>query len=295
MKKEFSMQIALLVDTNNPAAVFEEVKNNFIRHYPIAAFTPVRAAFRDFNDLFDGRFPGYRACNTKFHDKLHTTDALLAITRLIDGYNLRHRCLPVEKVQIALIATLFHDAGYIQQSKDKKGTGAKYTLEHIRRSIAFMKDYFASRKLGKEAFQSAGRMVRCTGLSTAVETIPFKDENERQLGLMLAAADILGQMASRTYLERLLHLYREYKEGQVKGYDSEYDLLKKTLDFYVETKRRFEKTLRGVDRLAEVHFKQRYGIDENLYHTAIERQINYLRHVLEEWKTAYRKWLRRKA
>jgi hypothetical protein len=293
MKKSSAVQLAALVDTTSPAAVFEEVKNIFVRHYPIAAFGDVRAAFRDFNALFDGHFPGYRACNTRFHDKVHTSDALLAMARLIDGYNLRHQRLPVEPVRIALVATLFHDAGYIQRNNDKTGTGAKYTLNHVQRSIDFMEKYFAAKKWGRKAFLSASRMVQCTGFSTSVETIPFADTRERVLGRMLGAADILGQMSSRTYLERLLHLFLEFQEGRVPGYKSEYELLQKTLEFYAATRQRFAGPLGGVDRYAAEHFKARYGINEDLYRTTIQRQIDYLKRILGEKKGPFRTHLRR--
>jgi len=98
----------------NSAAVLEEVKYNFIYHYSITDFYDVRMTFKDFNDLYDGKYPGYRRCNTKFHDKIHSTDALLAMSRLIDGYNIKNPKFPVNKVRIALIATILHDTGYIQ-------------------------------------------------------------------------------------------------------------------------------------------------------------------------------------
>lgn len=294
MKKGRDLQLSKLVDMRTPAAVFEEVKYNFIFHYPLAAFEDVRAAFVNFNRLFDGAYPGYRACNTKFHDKVHTTDALLAVSRLIDGYNIKSGKLPVELVKTALIATLFHDTGYIQRTSDRKGTGAKYTLNHVARSIEFIGKYFKEQGLPRRLALSAGRMVSCTGLSAEFAQLKFASKPERTLGFMLGSADLLGQMASRTYLERLIYLYGEFREGNVQGYPTEIALLEKTMEFYEGTKKRLKDTLGGVDGYMIHHFRKRYGIGEDLYRKAIERQIAYLKEILVYEQRPFKGSLRRK-
>ena len=294
MKKYSGLQISQLVDTDNTAAVFEEVKRNFIQFYPIQEFEQVRKAFKDFNHLFEGKYPGYRACNTKYHDKIHTTDALLSISRLIDGYNISSKPkLPLKKVKIALIATIFHDTGYIQKKTDKEGTGAKYTLKHVERSIEFIEKYFKSIGYSKKDFIAAQNIVECTGLSAKLCSIKFQDNAEKILGCMLGSADVLGQMGSRTYLERLLYLYREFKEGHVKGYSSEMDLLKKTLAFYETVKTRLKQTLESVNRYSKPHFSRRYGINQDLYNEAISRQIFYLREIFAYESVSLKDKLRR--
>lgn len=291
--KKNDIQLAHLVDTASPAAVFEEVKNHFICHYSIADFMDVRAVFGSFNALMDGKYPGYKACNTKYHDKTHTTDALLAISRLIDGHNIERKKFPVGKVRNALIATILHDSGYLQMVDDTKGTGAKYTLNHVERSIDFIEKYFRAKKFPKQDFVSAANMVRCTGLSVNLADIDFSDDNERILGYMLGTADLLGQMSSRTYLERLMYLYKEFEEGGIGGYDSEFSLMKKTLEFYADVQKRFEKDFGGVYRYALVHFRERYGIDKDMYAEAIRREMDYLRKILDEYQESYRSQLKR--
>lgn len=293
MKKKIGVQIAQLVNTDSPEAVFEEVKYNFIQSYPITEFEPVRKAFADFNLLFEGKYPGYKACNTKYHDKIHTTDALLAISRLIDGYNLSVKKMPVQKAKVALIATIFHDTGYIQKKTDKEGTGAKYTLKHVDRSIEFIERYFKEHKFSKYDFISAMNMVHCTGLNLNLKEVKFQDKYEEILGYMLGSSDVLGQMASRTYLERLLYLYKEFKEGHVKGYASEVDLLKKTLLFYESIKTRLRKVLKSVNKYAIPHFEARYKVKKDLYAEAIARQIFYLKEILAYESVSLRDKLRR--
>ncbi|HBU70467.1 MAG TPA: hypothetical protein DEE98_08835, partial [Elusimicrobia bacterium] len=281
MKKVVEVQLAELVDMSVPAAVFEEVKNNFIHFYHISDFSAVRDAFRVFNDLYDGKYPGYKSCNTKFHDKIHTTDALLAISRLIDGYNINNGPMPVEKVKIALIATIMHDTGYVQSARDKSGTGAKYTLMHVDRSIDFIEKYFSEIGLSRKNFISARNMVHCTGLEVHLDSIKFQDREEKILGFMLGSADIMGQMASRTYLERLLYLYKEFKEGHVKGFNSEFELLQKTLEFKAGMKTRLNEILLNLWSYCVPHFKKRYGLGANLYSLAIDRHAEYLKKILK--------------
>lgn len=294
MKHRVDVQLSHLVDMSNPGAVLEEVKNNFIRCYPVTAFNSVRQTFNDFMDLYEGRYQGYRACNTRFHDKIHTTDALLAISRLIDGYMwATGRRFSARLVVIALQATILHDTGYIQSKKDTRGTGAKYTLNHVERSIDFMQAYLASRKVPAAHIQAGARMIRCTGLGTDIASISFASPQERTLGLMLGTADLIGQMASRTYLERLLYLFREFKEGHVGGFKTERELLRKTLGFYTTTRVRMNTDMQGVSSYVVEHFRRRYRINEDLYAKAVRRQIRYLKSILGQPLTAYRYQLRR--
>lgn len=294
MAEYAGIQLAQLVNMDNVDAVFEEVKYNFIQSYPVAEFLPVRRGFRDFKDLYDGKYPGYRACNTRYHDELHTTDALLAISRLIDGFNIKKKKkIPADLAVRCLIATIFHDSGYIQSAGDTRGTGAKYTLSHVKRSVEFLRNYFKSCGLPQADAESAGRMVQCTGLSTDITSLKFKSGQEEVLGYMLGAADLLGQMASRTYLERLGYLYKEFREGHVEGCTSENALLESTLKFYDTTDMRLKEELKGVDRFALYHFRKRYGINHDLYRISIVRQMGYLRKILSNNSASYRDKLKR--
>ena len=97
-KQAGGIQLSNLVNMRSPDAVFEEVKCNFVRYYPIASFSEVRTVYRDFISLFEGHYPGYQSCNTMYHDKTHTTDTLLALSRLIDGYNIKNnKKLPLQQ------------------------------------------------------------------------------------------------------------------------------------------------------------------------------------------------------
>lgn len=289
------IQVTEIVDTTSPDAVFKEIESLFIQFYPDEEFFLIKTVFRNFLKLFKGNYPGYRACNTKYHDIDHTTDALLAFSRLIDGHNLSKKRLAVGKVKIGLISTILHDSGYIQKEGDTTGTGAKYTASHVERSIDFIGKYLKKAGLHEEYFLSAKSMVECTALEVDISEISFPDSEDRILGIILGTADLIGQIASRDYIEKLIYLYREFREGDVQGYESELDLLKKSVDFYYNTAfRRLDNSLEGMYKLARIHFLQRYNIDKNLYLESMERNLEYLKMVTKLSASKFRKKLRRK-
>jgi hypothetical protein len=110
---------------------------------------------------------------------------------------------------------------------------------------------------------------------------------------MLGAADLLAQMADRTYLSKLLFLYHEFREGKVGDYESEVDLLRKTVGFFDFINHRLETVLGATHRLMRSHFASRWGIHGDLYDEAIEKQKNYLKQILEMSDTDPRDYLRR--
>lgn len=290
---EGNVQIAKLVDMDNPDAVFAEVKAIFRSIFPDEEFRSIANVFEDVKRLFKGDFPGYQKCNTEYHDLKHTTDCFLSMARLLHGAMVEWRAFTLENVKLGLIAALFHDTGFIQKEDDTAGTGAKYTLVHVDRSIKFMESYLQEHGYPKEAIGKAPKIVRCTSLNVDLSRIKFQSAQVKTIGQMLGAADLLGQIADRTYLEKLLFLYYEFKEGGVIGYESELDLLKKTLKFYDITTRRFKIEFRAVYEYARAHFRSRWGIDRNLYIEANQRQIEYLRSVVVKDEKHYRDMLRR--
>ena len=135
--KADQVQISELVGMEDPHSVLDEVEHIVFTIFPEFDFEPVNRAFGDVVKLFRGEYPGYRKCNTEYHDLKHTTDAMLAMMRLTHGAILRGEALCQKHVTLGLLSSLFHDTGYIQTSDDDLGTGAKYTLVHIQRSIEF--------------------------------------------------------------------------------------------------------------------------------------------------------------
>jgi len=282
-----------LIDMEDPDAILAEVKGMIGAAFHDFNFSSIDEAFTDINRLFHGAFPGYRACNTAYHDLKHTTDCFLAMARLIHGAMTDGRVFDQENVTLGLLAALFHDTGYIQSENDTNGTGAKYTLMHIQRSIDFMSAYLKARPHPAYYRLEGKNMLHCTGLTAKIREIRFSSEETKTLGKMLGTADLLGQMADRTYLEKLLFLYREFQEGGVPGCETEIAFLKKTEDFFKITQQRFITELGSVNRYMRFHFKSRWQLDADLYARAIQRHQDYLRHILQNHRDGHRGYLRR--
>lgn len=280
-----------LIPMDSPEAVLNEVQVILDLISPDFDPAPVRSAFTKTVALYEGSWPGYKACNTEYHDLHHITDTLLAMARLIHGAVLTGKAFNDHNIVLGLIAALLHDAGYIQEKDDLEGTGAKYTASHVQRSINFLQLHGPEYGLADEAILTVEAMIICTDIAADIASINFPTSQIELLGKMLGTADLLAQMADRTYLEKLLFLYHEFKEADFGGYQSELDLLRKTVGFYDFIAKRLKTTLDGTNRFMISHFASRWSIRADLYHEAIENQKNYLKQILETPEADHRNHL----
>lgn len=288
-----NQSVSQLVDLSDHQQVLEEVQIIIHLIFPSFDFQFVAKVFWDVDALFSGEYPGYRACNTEYHDIRHTHQVLLGILRLMHGAFISGIRFNEKEINIGLIGAMMHDTGYIQKSSDETGTGAKYTMIHIQRSISFTQKYFAGNAYFEDSLPDFTNILNCTGLTTMAAVIKFSSSNIALLGKMLGTADLLGQMSDRLYLEKLLFLYIEFHESGIKGFTSEFDLLEKTIGFYEMTKKRFVDELGGVNNYAIHHFRERWHIDRDLYTDAINSNIEYLKKLLADHPDDYLSFLRR--
>lgn len=282
-----------LVDTRIPNSVCEEVKYILSLMFESPDTTRFESIFTNIVHLFNGEYEGYQKCTTDYHDLTHTLDALLAMARLIHGYSIANNQLSEKSVHLGLVSTLMHDTGYIQSADDTTGTGAKYTLIHISRSIAFMEKYFKDNGYGKSDFDFCSNCIWCTNISEDVTGFPFSSREEEIVGKMLGITDLMGQMADRNYLEKLILLYIEFEEGKVQGFNSELDLLEKTIGFFNFTKKRFSEYLGNLDKYMIYHFIERWNIHEDLYTRAFNKNAEYLEYIIANNPETYHTFLRR--
>ncbi len=289
--KNNNFQLSLLSNTKNSMDVLKDVKDIFKIHFGEDNFFKVEQAYMLIASLFDGNFPGYRKCNTDYHNLSHTMDTFLATARLMDGWIIDRNEADHILGQNLLIAALLHDTGYIQEESDTTGTGAKHTKIHVHRSIEFLFRHAESFHLDRNEANRVASYIEFTGLNSNF-TVDLPDEHYTA-GTILGTADLLGQMSDRTYLEKLLFLYYEFQEAGFEGYDTEFDILKKTLNFYESTLQRLDYSLKMNYKYARIHFRERYSIDENLYLTAINNQMTYLRKIIEDQSSNFRKKLHR--
>jgi len=282
-----------LLDMTNPEAVLNEVESIVRTVCPDFNVEPLEAVYNDIAGLFKGNYPGYQGCNTRYHDLQHTTDCMLALARLMHGAVQCGERFTQEEFLFGLVCALMHDAGYIQDTDDDEGTGAKYTLVHVQRSIEFMAQYCTEHSILTDYIKDEEDILNCTGVNTQINTIDFSNRKMELLGKILGTSDLIGQMADRSYLEKLVFLYHEFREAQMDGYDSEYDFLYKTIEFYDVTNQRLSLDLGNVTRFLQPHFRVYYGQDANFYEKAMAKNIDYLSYILTHHKDDYRTMLKR--
>ena len=109
------------VQVSQPVAVREAVLELYSDTWPGAPQDALVAALKDFERLFTGQMPGYLGVDTVYHDLQHSQDVVLAMTRLMAGYERAHPDGPrigAERALMGIITALFHDAGYIREPSE---------------------------------------------------------------------------------------------------------------------------------------------------------------------------------
>jgi hypothetical protein len=281
------------VQVSNPAAVRNAVHELFSQAFPGASFDKLWLAFYDFERLFTGRFPGYRGCDTTYHDVQHTLDMTLALARLVVGYERSvdpgDRLGP-GRAQMAIVTSLFHDSGYIRHiERDRDfSNGAQFTLQHVSRSADFLRRYLPELGMAKDVAVSS-MIVHFTGYELDLDKIELDDPRDIICGHLIGTADLMAQMADRCYLEKCRdRLYKEFVVGGIAvenatpgeyqvRYKSGNDLLLKTPVFYQQVMRdRLHRKFNRAYRYIEVLYD-----GQNPYIDAIRNNISHLVRVIE--------------
>jgi hypothetical protein len=232
--------------------------------------------------LYRGEFPGFRACNTEYHNLAHALQTFMTMGRLLHGAAWAGERISPRAITLGLTAAIFHDSGYLQEESDVDGTGAKYTLAHVARSVALLQ------RLGERfGYDDADlaileALILSTDLGRAYTSIPYPSAEIEQLGKLLDVADLLAQMSDRNYLEKLLFLFYEFREAGIGCYESEADLLRKTIGFYELVERRLQPTAELADRFLRAHYRRHHNRDINPYRESMLRQKEYLEQVLQQ-------------
>lgn len=288
--------VANFVQVSSTVAVAAAVRELFTSVWPAALFDKLAIAFDDFDKLFTGRMAGYHGVDTLYHDRQHSLDMTLAMARLLVGYERQVESrlrFGADRAVMALVTSLFHDAGYIREFNDREhSNGAEFTLYHVTRSARFLARYLPT--IGLETWVPvATRIVHFTGYEIKLNMIQLADPKDRKLGHLLGTADLIAQMADRCYLEKCRdRLYPEFVLGGVAAttnvdgslrvrYSSGLDLLRQTPKFVRET---FVARLEGEFEHAYRYVECLFG-GKNPYLEAIERNLGYLHRVLraERW------------
>jgi hypothetical protein len=273
------------IDTTVPELVNREVARIFLELYPDASAQLLDRVYSDVTRLFNGEYPGYRACDTSYHNLQHTLDVSLAMARLMDGYErTRDRTEPIGSRLFAfgIVTALLHDIGYLRKTNDTRHeNGAEYTLRHVSRGAKFIEHYMD--KVGMtDLAPVATQIVHFTGYERQVDRIKVPNLMFRMLGNMLGTADIIAQMADRCYLEKCRdRLFPEFVAGGLAARDhtdrrrsvvfrSVEELLAKTPSFYKTAVVRLDEHLGSTYGYAKTHFG-----GHNLYIQEIDKNIQY--------------------
>ncbi len=275
------------VQVSSPAAVREAVLELYADTWPGAPRETLEAALKDFEKLFTGQTPGYLGVDTVYHDLQHSQDVVLAMARLLAGYERSHPDGPrlgAERALVALVTALFHDSGYIRETGESAvANGAVFTRHHVTRSARYLAKYLPGAGLGQWV-PVATRMVHFTGYEVPLDLLRVADPRDRLAGHLLGTADMLAQMADRCYLEKCRdRLYAEFVLGDVAVhagaggvkvlYGSGLDLLRQTPNFIAST----------IDNRLGTAFGHAYRYveplydGENPYLNAIRQNVQYLK------------------
>ena len=276
-----SAEINGLFANSDPDAVWDKAAGILMRINPGYDTSFIKAVFNDVMRLFRGDYPGYSSIKTLYHDKSHTLDVFMCAVRLMHGVHLSGNRLSEDEMALIMIAALMHDIGYSQMDGEEGGTGAQYTRTHVKRGIAFMKKYIAEKHLPSGYPAALEPMMSGTDPALKFSLIEFPDERTRLLGQIVVTADLTGQMADRTYLEKLLFLYLEFREANFGNYQNMFDLLRQTSTFYGVTREKLDGALGAMYRTLDLHFRDVMGVSNNYYLESIEKNIAYLSKVIE--------------
>ncbi|HEX7027110.1 MAG TPA: HD domain-containing protein [Gammaproteobacteria bacterium] len=282
------MDVTGSVCVSDPEAVKREVLAIMTGAFSGVNTSPLEAAFTLFAQVYQGRLPGYLACDTLYHDLQHSLDITLTTARLLKGYQKIHGTLSEKEMLLGIITALYHDVGYIRRSDDHTAkNGAEYTLTHVSRGAEFMQSHLPLIGLADTA-ERAKIIVHLTGYEKPPGDIVTENPVDRLVGDMVATADLITQMADRCYLEKCRdRLFPEFvlatanNETPVSGlpsYASPEALLFNTPDFYRHyVRKRLENDFKSVFKYADAFFN-----GPNYYIEKLEGNIQYLEKLIEK-------------
>ena len=277
------------IDTRQPSLVEAEIRVAYAAMFRDFQPDYVATIFQWAVDCFQGRYKDYQPIDAHYHDMEHTLQGALCMAQLLRN---RHDTNAEPRLtrrifELGMLAILMHDTGYLKKRGDNEGTGAKYTLTHVDRSIQFAGELMHGHDYAVEDILAVQNMIRCTGVNVKLDTIMFQDELEKIVGFSLGTADLLGQMAAADYVDKLPVLYSEfaeaarYNEGKMKAggfFTSADDLMQKTPMFwekYVQSK--INREFLGVYRFLNLPFPD----GKNGYLERIDANITRLRKQLQ--------------
>lgn len=282
-----------LFSNGDPDEVWDRAVD-IVRHInPAHDFSKLRATFDDVVRMFHGKYPGYAAIATPYHDLSHTLSVFMCAVRLMHGVHVSGTPLTEREMSAIMLAALLHDVGYAQRTGTATGMGAQFTQTHVSRGIQFMRHFAVEQDYPEGLIECLSFLMQSTDHMKGFTNIVFPDARTRMLGQIVSTADLVGQMADRLYLEKLMLLYFEFKEARVGNYQSIHDLLSKSFVFYEHVMHKLGNELGGVVDKLPHHFKAWLGEEHNYYAESMGKNIAYLAQVVAHGEAGFAAMLKR--
>lgn len=266
-----------LLESGNTDDPLDEILEILSLIVPDFKQDPLVALHQEIGLIFAGEHPDYRQSNTKYHNLDHTYSVVLATTRLFHGLSCDGWPVLEETVAKALYSAYFHDCGLLLKKSEVAETGATYTIGHEKRSVFFLADYLKEKEFPVSFITDCSVIIQCTNLRIDPGSLFFPSAEMQLASFAVGTADILAQMADRYYLERLPSLFQEHQEGGVADHNSVVELMEQTSMFYHDlVTSRLSNDLGDLSKYMQVHFCERWGVDQNLYLESIDKNITYI-------------------
>ncbi|HEY8995489.1 MAG TPA: HD domain-containing protein [Lacunisphaera sp.] len=203
------------IDTKKPEAVVKAVKDAFLEIGAESSFPLLDRLFEDVHGMFAGEYAGYQAIDMHYHDYEHTLQATLCLIYILQGRS-RTPDKPVltrRDWELAVMAALLHDTGYLKKNEDGAGSGARYTFIHERRSCEFAREYLPRMGVTATEIEDICSAIICTGPRNKISQVTFRSEEGRHFAFVLVTADYLAQMSAPDYVDKLGALFLEFQEA----------------------------------------------------------------------------------
>ena len=181
-----------------------------------------------------------------YHNVEHTMMVTLCARDIMRGRYLLKRTTPADWMHV-LISCLYHDIGYVRGILNddrppqyvatmegatvelpKGASDVWLTPQHVDRSKIFV----------LERLNDSTAIVNAQRIAEAIECTRFPSWTDRLVteeGMLVRAADLIGQLGDPSYLRKAFALFCEFREiglDQALGYTSAADVIERYPDFF---------------------------------------------------------------
>jgi hypothetical protein len=243
----------------------------------------IRDLHAEVTGYFDGSHPAFKKNILPYHNLKHTIHVVLASVRLFHGLHCNSVTFSTDTLLKGILAAYFHDTGMLERAGENADSAGDFIADHEARSMEFLRKYCEEKDFSRDVAEDCSTIIQYTILDLDPATLKFHSHEIQIAGQVVGSADILAQMADRYYLECLPLLFSEQKKGRVNTHDTALELMVHTANFYYNVVlKRLITTFSNTSRFMQTHFRERHMIDRNLYKENIDKNIKYLKLLVDK-------------